>query len=83
MPKDPFETKKFDFHEAAVDTTEVIAGAGFIGTIVVGAVAAMGEVVDQIMANGESFPGGTLGKIAGGLAITGVAFLGIHEYLDR
>lgn len=78
-----FETGRFDFHEAAVDTTEFIGGAAVIGTVVVGAVAAVGEIVDQLVAHGDNFPGGTLGKIAGGLAVVAAGFIGAHEYLDR
>lgn len=77
------EAQGFDFHEAAVDTTEVLGGAGLIGGVAVGIIAGVGEVVDQVLANGDNFPGGTLGKVAAGLVLVGAGLVGAHVYLDR
>lgn len=77
------ETQGFDFHDAAVESSEVLAGGMLILGVGAGAVTAVCEVVDQVIANGENFPGGTVGKIAGGLLLGGFAMLGVNRYLDR
>ena len=77
------EKQGFDFHEAAVEATEVIAGSGIILGVGTGAVAGVCEFVDQVIANGENFPGGTVGKVAGGLLLGGFAMLGVNKYIDR
>lgn len=83
MTNGNFGNTQIDRREGAINFLEIVGGSAVIGTLVVGAVAAVGEIVDRIVAHGDSFPGGTLGKVAGGLAVSAAVLIGSKEYLDQ
>ncbi len=69
--------------DALCESMRTLGGFAVLGLAATGLIASIGEVVDQVVSNGENFPGGTLGKVVGGLAVTAAALIGGAEYFDR